>query len=85
MENNLEIDVKNAQALGLSYGNYKALHYDPTTTPIKGANGDRICPVCGGIVQPPKIKVCSDECARIRRNQYARQHYAEYYYSKVKK
>lgn len=35
MENNLEIDVKNAKELGLSYGYYKALTYNPDSTPIK--------------------------------------------------
>ena len=69
MENNLEIDVKNANALGLSYGKYKALTFDPNAVPVKKEKGGKICPVCGGIVKPPRFVVCSDECAEIRNKQ----------------
>lgn len=69
MENNLEIDVKNAKALGLSYGKYKALTFNPNAVPIKKEKGGKICPVCGGTVKPPMIRCCSKECAEIRRKQ----------------
>ena len=85
MENNLEIDVKNAKAMGLSYGEYKALYYDPNAAPVKKDKGVKICPVCRGIVQPPRTRVCSDECAKIHRKQYNRQYSTEYYHRKVKK
>lgn len=72
MENNLEIDVKNAKALGLSYGKYKALTFDPNAVPAKKKEDGKICPVCGGIVKPPRFKVCSDECLEIRKKELRR-------------
>ena len=72
MENNLEIDVKNAKALGLSYGYYKALTYNPDARPVKVKKPDKVCPVCGNEVRPPMIRVCSKECAKIRQKEYNR-------------
>ena len=70
MENNLEIDVKNATERGLSYGQYKALRFDPNAAPVKKKVETGItCPVCGGIVTPPRFRVCSDECAEVRKRQ----------------
>ncbi len=91
MENNLEIDVKNAKKLGLSYGYYKALHYhpeatkpvDPKTTAQK-ASGDKTCPVCGEIVKPPRITYCCKECMYQRNNENKRLTSRERYLSKVK-
>ena len=83
MENNLEIDVKNAKALGLSYGYYKALFYDPNAAPIKKKK-ILICPVCGGIVLPPRTKFCSKECLKIRSKEENRIRSHERYHSKVK-
>ena len=73
MENNLEIDVKNAKALGLSYGQYKALYYDPSATLVRPKKPVKTCPVCGKEVRPPKITVCSDECAKIRNSERNRE------------
>lgn len=84
MENNLEIDVKNAKALGLSYGQYKALSFDPQAVPVEKKKDVKICPVCGGIVNPPRLKICSDECARARNNRSKRQRSRDHYYSQVK-
>ena len=69
MPSKLDIDVRNAKALGLSYGYYKALYPNTEETSVKDMTNVKICPICGGIVKPPKIKVCSDECADIRRKQ----------------
>lgn len=65
MENNLEIDVKNAKALGLSYGQYKAQQYDPKVPTRKRTKKEVRCWECGGIVQLPRIKYCCDECLRL--------------------
>ena len=65
MENNLEIDVKNARALGLSYGQYKALQYDSQTPTGKRGKKETRCWECGGIVKLPRIKYCCDECLRL--------------------
>ena len=72
MENNLEIDVRKAKELGLSYGQYKALTYNPNAVPVKKAETGKPCPVCGGIIKPPRFKFCSDECAEIRKDQLRR-------------
>ena len=69
MENNLEIDVKNAKALGLSYGKYKALTFDPNAVPVKKEKTGKICPICGEIIKPPRFVVCSDECLYVRKKQ----------------
>jgi predicted nucleic acid-binding Zn ribbon protein len=70
---NLDIDVKNAKALGLSYGQYKALHYDPHAPVVKGKKKPfKICPVCGEGVYPPQIKFCSDVCRRKREKETKR-------------
>lgn len=70
MENNLEIDVKNAKALGLSYGKYKALGFIPNVVPAKKKEkSGKICPVCGEIIKPPRYVVCSDECLYVRKKQ----------------
>ena len=66
MENNLEIDVKRAKELGLSYGYYKAMQYDPNAGPVAKPEGIR-CPVCGGLVTPPRSKYCSKDCLYRRR------------------
>lgn len=63
MENNLEIDVKNARELGLSYGMYQAMRYDQNATQTKQATYTR-CRVCGGVVTPPRTKYCSPVCLR---------------------
>ena len=83
MENKLDIDVRNADALGLSYGQYKALHYDPYGNPAKKQEhrvSDKICPVCGNYVFWPQRKYCSDEC-RNKAHDIMKQ---ERYYSKKK-
>ena len=73
MENNLDIDVRNADALGLSYGQYKALHYDPNAPRVKREKKPlKICPVCGKGVYPPQLKFCSDECRREREKETRR-------------
>lgn len=82
MENNLDIDVRNADALGLSYGQYKALNYDPNAPRIKREKKPfKICPVCGKGVYPPQLKFCSDACRREREKQtrrdYERRRYHE--------
>lgn len=79
MENNLEIDVRNAKALGLSYGQYKALYYDPSAPMVRAKKPVKVCPVCGKEVMPPKIVVCSDECARIREGERKRAMSRKYY------
>lgn len=83
MENNLEIDVKNAKELGLSYGYYKALTYNPDSTPIKKTK-EIICPVCGGLVKPPRIKFCSKECLIKQSKENKRLASHERYHGKVK-
>lgn len=85
MESNLDIDVKNAKALGLSYGQYKALFYDPEASPVKVKKPAKVCPVCGKEVRPPKITVCSDECAKIRNREAHRRRQYIAYHSKHKK
>ncbi len=72
MENNLEKDVKHAKALGLSYGQYKALHYD-SDAPCSGAKKPKnVCIRCGKEVTPPKLKFCSDECAKAQADERRR-------------
>ena len=85
MENNLDNDIRNADALGLSYGQYKALYYDPSAPQVKVKKPAKSCPVCGKEVRPPKITVCSDECAKIRANQQNRIRSYNAYHSKHKK
>lgn len=82
MENNLEIDVKNAKALGLSYGYYKALQYDPNAAPIKKTK-ERLCPVCGGVVKPPQLKYCSKECMERKNRENSRRAAFERYHREV--
>ena len=65
MENNLDIDVRNADALGLSYGQYKALHYDPQATKGKKKKPVRKCPICGEEVTNPRRKYCTDACSKV--------------------
>ena len=77
MENNLEIDVKNANKLGLSYGYYKALYHDPNVVPIERPEYSKICPICGNIVKPPMIRLCSKECAQKRKADYERRRRAK--------
>ena len=84
MESNLDIDIRNADALGLSYGQYMALRYNPNTIPIKRKKVTT-CPVCGEVVKPPRTKFCSDECWRIRANEEKRIRSYERYHSKIKK
>ena len=72
MENNLETNVRKAKELGLSYGQYKALTYDPNAVPAKKVETCKICPICGGIIKPPRFRVCSDECVEIRKHQLRR-------------
>ena len=72
MENNLDNDVRNADALGLSYGYYKALMYNPDASRVKAKKPGKVCPVCGNEVRPPMITVCSKECAKIRQKEYNR-------------
>ena len=87
MENNLDIDVRNADALGLSYGQYKALNYDPNAPRVKREKKPfKICPVCGGGVYPPQLKFCSDACRREREKETARVYqYKRYHELKEKK
>ncbi len=73
MENNLDNDVRNADALGLSYGYYKALTYNPDASRVKVKKPGKVCPVCGKEVRPPKITVCSKECAKIRNRELTRE------------
>ena len=80
MENKLDIDVRNADALGLSYGQYKALNYDPNAPRVKREEKPfKICPVCGKGVYPPQLKFCSDECRRghekAKHREYERRRY----------
>lgn len=77
MASKLDIDVKNAKALNLSYGYYKAMQYDPNAASAKRKKTEKICPVCGNPVCPPKIKFCSDECAKINVKEYHRKKYLE--------
>ena len=86
MENNLDNDVRNADALGLSYGYYKALTYNHDASRVKVKKPGKVCPVCGKEVRPPQITVCSKECAKIRQREYnrARRH-DDYMRSKYKK
>ena len=79
MENNLDNDVRNADALGLSYGYYKALTYNPDASPIKVKKPGKVCPVCGKEVRPPQITVCSKECAKIRNGERNREQRRKYY------
>lgn len=84
MENNLEIDVKNAKELGLSYGYYKALNFDPNAVLIiKKAKDVKICPVCGEVVKPPQLKYCSKECMELVQREKNRQASFERYHRKV--
>lgn len=83
MENNLEIDVKNAKAMGLSYGKYKALQYDPNASPIMKTK-ERLCPVCGEVVKPPQLKYCSKECMERRNRENSRRAAFERYHGMVK-
>lgn len=80
---NIDIDVRNARALGLSYEQYKALSYDPNASPSKKKK-EIICPVCGEIVKPPRTKFCSKECLLIRSKEINRLRSHERYHSKVK-
>lgn len=65
MENNLEIDVKNAREAGLSYGQYKALQHEQVGASLRKKRKEIRCWQCGGIVKLPRIKYCSDECLRL--------------------
>jgi hypothetical protein len=70
---NLDIDVRNADALGLSYGQYKALHYDPNANVTKrGKKSVKLCPVCGDEVTNPRRKCCSDACSKVRERETRR-------------
>lgn len=85
MENSLEIDVRNAKAMGLSYGKYKALFYDPNAAPVPVKKSKEIrCPVCGELVKPPQLKYCSKECMELRNKEISRQRSHERYISKIK-
>lgn len=78
MADRIEIDVRNAAALGLSYGRYKALGYTPgaksTCEPVK-----KYCPVCGGAVTRSRAKFCSEKCAAIHKKEYDRRYSREHY------
>ena len=76
MDSQLDIDVRKAKALGLSYGYYKAQQYDPSAdSAIQKKEAENLCPVCGRAIIPPRIKTCSIECARIRTRELHRQRY----------
>ena len=79
MENNLEIDVKNAKALGLSYGYYKAMLYDPSAPQLKIKKPVKVCPVCGKEVPPNRSKFDSDACAKSYTSESKRQRRRELY------
>lgn len=85
MENNLDIDVRNADALGLSYGQYKALHYVPTAPVVKKKEKKsvKLCPVCGDEVTNPRRKCCSDACSKVRERE-ARRSWAYKRYHELK-
>jgi predicted nucleic acid-binding Zn ribbon protein len=85
MENNLENDVKRAKALGLSYGQYKALHYDPDAPLFEAKKPKNVCIRCGEEVIPPKLKFCSDECAKAQARECRQKSSRKHYLLKVKK
>lgn len=79
MDNNLDIDIKNADAMGISYGKYKALSYDPDAKVVRKRPMKR-CAICGNEVIPPRLKYCSDECGKV--HDYAVRR--EKYHSEIK-
>lgn len=84
MADRIEIDVKNAAALGLSYGKYKALQYDPHEK-ITFKPGRKFCPVCGRAVTRSRAKFCSEACAAANKKEYDRKYSKEHYFSEEKK
>ena len=82
---NLASDVKKARELGLSYGQYKALSYDPHAVPVvKKKTKEKLCPICGKVVPKPRIKFCSEECMEVNAKELKRRRSHEYYLSNVK-
>lgn len=70
MENNLNIEVRKADALGLSYGKYKALTYDPDApTKAKAKRPARVCIECGMVLIKQQRKFCSKECEKKHNNE----------------
>ena len=82
---NLDKDVKKAKQLGLSYGRYKAIGYDPYAPPVfKKKKAEKLCPVCGKVVEKPRIKFCSEECMEAHGREVKRQQSHDRYWSKVR-
>lgn len=82
---NLASDVKKARELGLSYGQYKALSYDPHAVPVvKKKSKEKLCPICGKVVPKPRTKFCSEECMEAHAKELKRIRSRERYLSKVK-
>ena len=71
---NLDKDVRRAKELRMSYGRYKAMGHDPNAVPVVKKK-ETLCPVCGKVVQKPRVKICSDACAKIYNKEYSRQRY----------
>lgn len=73
----LEYDLKRARELGLSYGQYKALNYDPDAVAVK--TDGKICPVCGKVVENKRRKYCSKACSAAKhaeqRREFSRKSY----------
>ena len=81
---NLDKDIKRAKELGLSYGRYKAMSYDPHAVPTIKKTNEKLCPICGKPVEKPRIKFCSDACTKISTRDRKRRQSHERYLSKLK-
>lgn len=84
MDDRLETDVRNATALGLSYGKYKALQYD-SRAKITYKPERKLCPVCGGVVTRSRAKFCSEACAVANKKEYNRKYSNEHYIHKERR
>lgn len=81
----LDKDVKKAKELGLSYGQYKALSYNPNAVPVaKKKSKEKNCPVCGKVVPKPRIKYCSEECMAASTKEANRRNRNKYYLLAIK-
>ena len=85
MENNLEIDVRNAKALGMSYGNYKAMQYDPNVPKAVVKKPDKCCLACGKELLNSRFKYCSSECQESYNRERKRLQSRERYHRTKKK
>ncbi len=83
MDDRLETDVRNATALGLSYGQYKAL-YPGSSAKVTCEPGKKLCPVCGKEVTRSRVKFCSEACATSNKMEYNRR-YSKHYIRKERR